>query len=597
MNPGDRPLSSVYAAKGKAAVPELLRLAPTARDAPSALPVAPSRRRRRSDRALRGHRREGRQRRERRTARSPTPRPRCSRIRSATTSSRPGSSTSRCSTFAASWARPTSRRTHRPPRRCSSARTPSASSAGASSRRTAASSFPIGRRTRSQSHADLSQLEAGDAVEAIYEGWGLPNETGNVGIDTPDLLPERTAVREATIELRVPAGPRRARSGATRCSARPRSAADAGQARPHLAREGPRRSAASSPASRRWTATSASASRRRPGTTSRAASARRSPRSRPRAPRSRNWAREAAGGKPVSRELVDKIVAASGQAVKEASGVDPRRRRPRTRRRPRHDRAQHPRDARGQPHLAHRAGASRARHQDRRRRRGERSVLRQRLVPAALRSLHASARDRARARSGEAGRDERRLDRRRRPGPAASCGPDLARAARPQRALPRRHASRRSPRVAGEAERDEIDIRLVVDEQGNAKGTITVLLRGHSAQDLAEALVRLVGLERQRALRGIALGWVPFATVEKVELSSSEGQLAGRDARGSHRAGLRAARRNEARDARVGAPGHGSGPVLWPVGFICRMFNKQCFFTHGQQIILFSIQRIYFTAF
>ncbi|MBC7018311.1 hypothetical protein G6O44_26670, partial [Salmonella enterica subsp. enterica serovar Enteritidis] len=43
------------------------------------------------------------------------------------------------------------------------------------------------------------------------------------------------------------------------------------------------------------------------------------------------------------------------------------------------------------------------------------------------------------------------------------------------------------------------------------------------AQDLAEALVRLVGNERQRALRGIALAWVPFATVEKVELSSTEG--------------------------------------------------------------------------
>jgi hypothetical protein len=48
-------------------------------------------------------------------------------------------------------------------------------------------------------------------------------------------------------------------------------------------------------------------------------------------------------------------------------------------------------------------------------------------------------------------------------------------------------------------------------------------LRGQTAQDLSEALVRLVGVERQRALRGIALGWVPFATVDKVELSSSEG--------------------------------------------------------------------------
>src|SRR4029079_13908104 len=66
-------------------------------------------------------------------------------------------------------------------------------------------------------------------------------------------------------------------------------------------------------------------------------------------------------------------------------------------------------------------------------------------------------------------------------------------------------------------------LRLVVDDQGNAKGVLTVLLRGRSAQDLAEALVRLVGNERQRALRGIALAWVPFATVEKVELSSTEG--------------------------------------------------------------------------
>ncbi|MDB5220507.1 MAG: hypothetical protein JWO86_8434, partial [Myxococcaceae bacterium] len=55
-----------------------------------------------------------------------------------------------------------------------------------------------------QSHADLSQLEAGDAVEAIYEGWGVPGEMGNIGIDTPDLLPERTAVRDARIELRLP---------------------------------------------------------------------------------------------------------------------------------------------------------------------------------------------------------------------------------------------------------------------------------------------------------------------------------------------------------------------------------------------------------
>ena len=38
----------------------------------------------------------------------------------------------------------------------------------------------------SQAHADLSQLERGDVVEAIYEGWAVPGETGDLGIDTPD---------------------------------------------------------------------------------------------------------------------------------------------------------------------------------------------------------------------------------------------------------------------------------------------------------------------------------------------------------------------------------------------------------------------------
>src|SRR5207244_611550 len=56
------------------------------------------------------------------------------------------------------------------------------------------------------------------------------------------------------------------------------------------------------------------------------------------------------------------------------------------------------------------------------------------------------------------------------------------------------------PTFSNEGERDEIDERLVIDEQGNAKGVLTVLLRGRAAQDLAEALVRLVGNERQRAL-------------------------------------------------------------------------------------------------
>jgi hypothetical protein len=52
-----------------------------------------------------------------------------------------------------------------------------------------------------QGHTDLSQLEQGDYVEQIDIGWALPEEHGQIVVDGPDLLPPRTSVREATIEL------------------------------------------------------------------------------------------------------------------------------------------------------------------------------------------------------------------------------------------------------------------------------------------------------------------------------------------------------------------------------------------------------------
>src|SRR5262249_34729421 len=53
-----------------------------------------------------------------------------------------------------------------------------------------------------QQSSDLSQLEMGDYIEQIVDGWALPGDTGQIVVDTPDLLPERTSVREAEIELR-----------------------------------------------------------------------------------------------------------------------------------------------------------------------------------------------------------------------------------------------------------------------------------------------------------------------------------------------------------------------------------------------------------
>ncbi len=234
------------------------------------------------------------------------------------------------------------------------------------------------------------------------------------------------------------------------------------------------------------------------------------------------WAREAAAGVPVSRALLDKVVNASGQAVKESNGV-----------------------VLSDVDLGRAGGHGMT----------ARSILathegsRTWLIVHALRELGVSTDivvaendpfSESAAFPPHFGRFMHplaiaHLPDPQKPGstsdvwidadvpgpplPAGRISPEL----RGRNALWANGTIAPLPALAGEAERDEVDIRLAVDEKGDAKGTITVLLRGHSAQDLAEALVRLVGVERQRALRGIALGWVPFATVDKVELSSSEG--------------------------------------------------------------------------
>jgi len=70
---------------------------------------------------------------------------------------------------------------------------------------------------------------------------------------------------------------------------------------------------------------------------------------------------------------------------------------------------------------------------------------------------------------------------------------------------------------------DEVDVRLVLDAKGDAKGSFTVLLHGRPAQALSEAFETVVGTERQQLLRAVVLGWLPWADVEDVSLSSSEG--------------------------------------------------------------------------
>lgn len=525
MNPGDRPLSVLYAAKGKAAVPELLRLATTARDAPSALP---SLLRDAGDDPIAQF--EGV---AEKVVHDPNVGPLIANAATAILAHRERYDVEPSGLV---------HFTMLDVRRVMGTTDVEANAQAAAPMLFGKDTLRVLRRrifkkdgrvvlpdrtpNAAQSHADLSQLEAGDAVEAIYEGWGLPNETGSIGIDSPDLMPERTAVREATIELAIPA------------------ALEASLwSHPILGKADERSEVATTTNSAKriltWRVKDRPVRRLEPGvakmdrnvgisfSTAKWGDVARGLREtlaslEAASPEVTNWAREASGGRPISRELVDKVVAASGQAVKEASGIvlsdlDVGRA------------GGHGMTARGI--LATHEGS------------------RTWLIVQALRELGIRT-DVAVAENDpfsdsasfppHFGRFMHPLAIARVPDPAKPGvvndvwidadvpGPPLP-AGRISPELRGRNALYPDGRIAplpaafGDAERDEIDIRLVVDDKGDAKGTITVLLRGHAAQDLAEALVRLVGLERQRALRGIALGWVPFATVEKVELSSSEG--------------------------------------------------------------------------
>jgi hypothetical protein len=78
------------------------------------------------------------------------------------------------------------------------------------------------------------------------------------------------------------------------------------------------------------------------------------------------------------------------------------------------------------------------------------------------------------------------------------------------------------PEVA-DAAMDDADLALELDARGDARGTLKLTLRGREAQSLSEALFYLVGDERTQMLRGVVQGWIPWATVDEVSLSSRDG--------------------------------------------------------------------------
>jgi hypothetical protein len=375
----------------------------------------------------------------------------------------------------------------------------------------------------SQAHADLSQLERGDVVEAIYEGWALPGDTGDLGIDTPDALPPRTAVHDATIELHLPAGLKAALwSHAELGKATERSEGGSRVLTWHLVDHGVRRLEDGVPRMDRSANVSFS--------TTTWSTIARSLRETVAAlddhgPEIAKWAHALGGDAPaaspqtgVGVKEVENVVAAAGKALREAE--------PGT--------------------LSdYGGGVTSVQSQTARTFLASHDGSRSWLVLRALRELgiksdlvvaenepfssdpafppHFGRFVHPLVVAHAAGQDVWiDADVRGPPLPAGRISPEL----RGRLAMGSDGAIAPLPARTGEhagEERDEVDVRLSLDGHGDARGTFTVVLRGRQAQELAEALVRQVGAERKRALRDVVLCWLPWANVESVELSSSEG--------------------------------------------------------------------------
>ncbi|HEU4534933.1 MAG TPA: hypothetical protein VFS00_12475, partial [Polyangiaceae bacterium] len=105
------------------------------------------------------------------------------------------------------------------------------------------------------------------------------------------------------------------------------------------------------------------------------------------------------------------------------------------------------------------------------------------------------------------------------PLPAGRVSPEV----RGRSALDTNGRIRSVPASAADDDHDDVDIRLKVDARGDAQGVVNVTLRGRPAQGLADALETVVGTDRRELLRGVMLGWLPWANVNDVALVSGEG--------------------------------------------------------------------------
>jgi hypothetical protein len=367
-------------------------------------------------------------------------------------------------------------------------------------------------RVGRQGRTDLSQLEPGDYLEEIAEGFSLPASNGQMSVATQDLLPERTSVQEATIEIRRPV-------------ALPLQAwAHPLLGRPTTARRGPtvlttytlrgaqprRLETRTPPADRPVAVYAATARWERSGpllTESLAALDDEDP-------FVARWARGLAEGLPRTDRpaLIAAVVKAVGNKVKRADGSWLT-------------------DAFWAPTRAQRTSARATLELGD----GSRTwlayrALRELGLPAEIVVAEEepfSADPRYPHRFGRfrhplivvQGSVWLDLEVRGPPLPPGRVSPQLL----GRLAVDGRGRIFPVPAAAATAQATEIDIDLKLDEQGTARGTFTAAIRGRDAQLMAEELHYRVGLHRDQRLRAVVLGWLPSATVNDVALVSEEG--------------------------------------------------------------------------